>query len=203
MVAKNSNSERADRNHQSHFARANLYVGLANQTEQGLSNTLFLVATIFLGITSPLVSNIQSLAEGLKAVMFISWVFTITSIVAGLVQILVNLNFFAKAFKLSNEQEGIWANMPDDKKEYDRMVELSDKKVEETELQSSLIPLGVQTCCMVVAILLAMVVGGFALFTDDSNPKTRSLNDCETIIPGRRMKQIRTIESCTPATLRY
>lgn len=168
-MAKNHNRERAQRNHQSHFTRANLYVELANKTEQGLSNTLFLVATVFLGLTSPLVSDMQGLAEGLKVVLFISWVLTVTSIIAGLIQTVVNLNFFAKAFKLSNEQEGIWANMPEDEEEYDKIAAISDKKVDETELQSTLMPLGVQATCMVLAILLAMIVGGFALFSQSDN----------------------------------
>ncbi len=111
----------------------------------------------------------QGLAEGLKVVLFISWVLTVTSIIAGLIQTVVNLNFFAKAFKLSNEQEGIWANMPEDEEEYDKIAAISDKKVDETELQSTLMPLGVQATCMVLAILLAMIVGGFALFSQSDN----------------------------------
>ncbi len=194
-MAKNKNlNDIAIRNHNTHFTRANLYVELANQTEQGLSNTLFLIATIFLGITSPLVSDVQGLAEGQKTILFMSWMLTAISILSGLVQIAINLDFFAKAFKLSNEQETIWANMPEDDKEFDLAVEKSDKKVDESKLQSTLIPLGIQATTMTFAIVLAIIVGGLTLF---GIREPESSNDIKYIFSQQETYTKNSIGNCS------
>lgn len=175
-MAKNDNLERSARNYNAHFTRANLFVGLANNTEQGLSNTLFLIATIFLGLTSPLVSDVQSLSEGHKVILFISWVFTIVSILAGLIQIAINLKFFEWHFKLSNKQESIWSEMPSTNQEFDEAVKKSDAEMAESPIQTTFIPLTVQAVTMVIAIILAMTVGGLALFKADSSCVTQTHN---------------------------
>ena len=176
-MAKNDNLERSAKNYNAHFTRANLFVGLANNTEQGLSNTLFLIATIFLGLTSPLVSDVQSLSEGHKVILFISWVFTIVSILAGLIQIAFNLKFFEWHFKLSNKQESIWAEMPSTDQEFDETVKKSDAEMAESPIQTTFIPLTIQAVTMVIAIILAMTVGGLALFKADSSCMTQTYDE--------------------------
>lgn len=172
MAKKNDYTKHSATNYNAHFTRANLFVEMANKTEQGLSNSLFLIATIFLGLTSPLVSDIQQLPEGLKVILFFSWVLTIISILAGLEQIRRNLKFFEERFKLSNEHEATWAEMPSDETTFRNAVTTTDKKEVESAVQTTFIPLATQAITMVVAITLAVIVGGLALFRTNSSCDT-------------------------------
>lgn len=174
MAVKNDYTKHSSTNYNAHFTRANLFVEMANKTEQGLSNSLFLIATIFLGLTSPLVSDIQQLPEGLKVVLFFSWVLTVISILAGLEQIRKNLKFFEERFKLSNEHEAVWAEMPSDEATFKKAIEATDKKEAKSEVQTTFAPLAVQAITMVAAIILAVIVGGLALFKTDSNRMTQT-----------------------------
>jgi hypothetical protein len=176
MVAqKTNNLERSIRNYNAHFTRANLFVELANKTEQGLSNTLFLIATIFLGLTSPLVSDVQSLSEGLKVILFMSWILTVFSIMAGLWQIILNLQFLSSHFRASNEREAIWAEMPVEDGDFRKAVTLSDGIDRIQNQQTPFSALKGQAAFMIAAICLAIVVGGFALFqnNNDNQPNNK------------------------------
>ena len=163
-MAKSDNKERSIRNYNAHFTRTNLFVELANNTQQNLMNTLFLVATIFLGLTSPLVSDVQSLPGSLRLILFLSWILTILSIFSGLIQVIFDMLFLKDSFISSSKREGIWKDIPEEDGEFDTAIEQSNKIAKLHKVQSTFIPLILQAVFISIAMVLAIIVGGGVLF---------------------------------------
>lgn len=162
-MSKGDYLERSIRNKAGHFTRANIFVEFANNSEQNLSNTLFLIATIFLGLSSPLVSDIEIISGFAKGILFFSWVLTIFSIFFGLWQLLINIRFFEKSYKLFNKLEDLWSALPSKFVEYNKTLEKSEKLYKDYEFQTTFRPLILQAGCMIVAIILAVIVGVLSL----------------------------------------
>jgi len=165
--------EKSIRNKSAYFDRANLFVELANSTEQHLTNNLILVATVFLGLSSPLVSNLSNLPSVGRTLLFISWAFTIISILFGFGQIYINIKFFEKSFKFQNRLEGIWSKLPSTQPEYNSVLRVSKELAKDNDTQSTFMPLILQALSMVLAIALAVTVGIIVL-TNTGGHQTKS-----------------------------
>lgn len=159
---------RGVRNKEHFFARAGMWVTEANETERHLSNTLIAVGTVFIGITSPLVSDLQQLSEGQKVVIFFSWVLAVASIVFGLIQVFGNMRFFADNGKIDNDQEGLWSEITFTKEQYQEINKKSKNLSKKMKVQSSFTFLYLQIGSLLVAILLAMLIGSLVFFTGSS-----------------------------------
>jgi len=176
----NENNEwisRGDGNKRYYFERANLWVTQANETERNISNTLILIGTIFLGISSPLVSDLKSLNESYKIALFVSWVFSIFSIICGLAQFYTNLKFFEKIAKGDNDNEGLWSEVTYTQTDYDRIRAKSDEINRNIVLTTPYKALKLQAVGLMIAIILAVLVGAgnFLFSSNQINSKSKHL----------------------------
>lgn len=160
---------RGVRNKEHFFTRAGMWITEANETERHLSNILILVGTVFIGITSPLVSDLQSLSEGQKVVLLFSWVLAIFSILFGIAQLFINMKFFADNGKVDNEQESVWSEITYTKEQYQEVNKKSKSLSKKIGIQSSFTFLYLQIGSLFGAILLAILIGSLVFFTGSKN----------------------------------
>lgn len=109
-----------------HFIRANYWAQEANSTETGLRNLLFTLAVFLFTFTSPIFLDPKKLSIEPKFIFFISWLFLIASIIAGLFHTKIVIDFFSKSAKNSNFREKIFSEqIPWEKSDYDEAVKRS------------------------------------------------------------------------------
>lgn len=151
--------EKSIRNKFAHFTRANIFVEATNSTEQHLINNLILVATIFLGLTSPFISDLSVLSQTSRSLLFVSWMLTILSIIFGLYQVYTNIKFLRDAYRLDNKLESIWSSLPQTQSNYNTAMNVSREIQKDNKNQSSFIGLITQAMCLIIAMLITTIIG--------------------------------------------
>lgn len=88
-----------------HFTRTNLVTEEINKIESGLRNLLFTLAIFLFTFTSPIFIESKGLPEIVKLLLFLSWIFLFSSMIFGLIQIVIDIKFLSKSGEIENKAE--------------------------------------------------------------------------------------------------
>lgn len=178
-------------NRVSNAERTDIFVTTANQTQASLINALMLIAIVFLGATSPFISDLQSLSLGQKIFIFIGWTLTILSAISGFMQIIIDLKFFEKASQLFSNIEQIWSELPDNEKEYSTALDKTREEGEKVVVKSSMVFVYLQGSLLLIALIIFVVIGGVSLFSNKNQGKCVTTTSQPRINQFQRINHIR------------
>jgi len=147
------------KNQELHQGQSIHYGDVANDIFIQLTRLFISLNTFLLTFTSPIFVQIKEVSEIGRTLLFISWVFLFTSIIAGIVQLVVEKNFYQKIAKYYYTIAGLYS-LADDTEE--ALEEVEKKKEIETlknfQLQSSIVSFVIQAFCFVVGLIFILIV---------------------------------------------
>lgn len=151
--------------------RTDIFVSTTNTTQASLINALLLIAIVFLGATSPFISDLQTLSIGQKIFIFIGWTLTIFSAICGFVQIIIDMKFFEKTSEVFSNIEQVWSELPGDEKEYSTALDKTREEGEKIAVKSSMLFVYLQGVLLLTALIIFVVIGGVSLFSNKNQDK--------------------------------
>lgn len=132
---------------------------LANERLFDLHKQLLGLATLLLPLTASIVIvDSVKLLEVEKTLLLLGWAFLGISIIAGLIQLIIEAKYFNYLSNDSSCREEIWSS--------ERSIEDMQKETKalgRTNPSSTLIPLSIQTFSIFIGLSLIMIVATFLL----------------------------------------
>lgn len=155
MASKMNNDEEIRQRNKDSYQRAALFwIDLANQRLSSFNKQLLTIAAILLPLTASLVAaNFIDLRDFEKALLIIVWISLGFSLVGGVVQIIIDANYFKYLSRDSSRREEIWSGN-DTNEEMTKQTKLLGK----TEPTSTHIPLWLQAFTLGQGLLLILVI---------------------------------------------
>lgn len=105
-----------------HFTRANLWNEEVNKTEAGLRSLLFSLAVFLFTFTSPTFVEVKDLSQSEKLLFFLARVLLIFSLIAGLIQIVLDIRYVFKGAERESKGKRMWSKAFIDYDEYNQIV---------------------------------------------------------------------------------
>lgn len=147
-----------------HFTRANLWNEDVNKTETGLRSLLFSLAVFLFTFTSPIFIEVKSLSQDERLLFFLAWVLLISSLIAGLIQIVLDIRYLFKGAERESKGERMWSRAFIDYDEYNRTVREQEKLYEDFSPHSNQHFLILQATFLLLALLLIFSGASLILF---------------------------------------
>ncbi|MBU4209973.1 hypothetical protein KKC08_02800 [Patescibacteria group bacterium] len=147
-----------------HFTRTNLVTEEINKIESGLRNLLFTLAIFLFTFTSPIFIESKGLPEIVKLLLFLSWIFLFSSMIFGLIQIVIDIKFLSKSGEIENKAEKLWSTAFIGFDEYEKRAKEGEELFEDFDTHSPYIPLIQQVVFLLIAFLLIMSGASLLLF---------------------------------------
>jgi len=142
-----------------HQKQATHYEDIANNTFIQLTRLLIFLNTFLLTFTSPIFIQIKEISATGRCLLFIGWIFLLISIIAGIIQLIVEQKFYLKIAKYYYIIAGLYSSADNTE---EALEEAEKKKSEETQRsfpsQSSNIPFAIQIFCFIVGLFFALAV---------------------------------------------
>lgn len=153
------------KNQELHQKQASHYEDIANNVFIQLTR-LFISLNIFLlTFTSPIFIQIKEMSELERILLFIGWIFLLISIVAGIIQLVIEKKFYEGLAKYYYTIAGLYSSADNTEKAFE---EVEKKKAEETlrgfQYQSPTAPFAIQVFCFMVGLIFILVVFYSILF---------------------------------------
>jgi len=147
------------KNQEIHQKQANHYEDIANDIFIQLTRLFILLNTFLLTFTSPIFVQIKEMSKVSKTLLFIGWIFLFVSIIAGIIQLIVEQNFYQKIAKYYYVVAELYSSADNTE---EALKETGKKKTVETlnsfQYQSLKIPFAIQTFCFVVGLIFILIV---------------------------------------------
>lgn len=147
------------KNQELHQKQVIHYEDIANDIFIQMTRLFILLNTFLLTFTSPIFFQIEEMSEVVKALLFIGWIFLFISIIAGIIQLIVEKNFYQKIAKYYYTIAGFYALI--DKPEIE-LEEVEKKKATETlknfQSESTNIPFTIQVFCFIIGLIFILIV---------------------------------------------
>lgn len=147
-----------------HFTRANLWNEEVNKTEVGLRSLLFSLAVFLFTFTSPIFLEIKDLSQDKKLLFFLAWVLLISSLIAGLIQIVLDIRYLFKGAERESRGERMWSKAFIDYDEYNLIVGEQKRLYEDFSSHSGQHFLILQATFLLLALLLIFSGASLILF---------------------------------------
>lgn len=150
-----------ERNKDSYQKDALFWIDLSSQRLINLNSQLLGFTAILLPLTASIVLSDIKLEEREKWLLVLIWVLLIISIVAGLIQICIDMIYFRGLSRDSSNREKIWSD-------FSRPIvdlEKQTKKLGQVKESSTHAPLIIQAIALVVGLVVLIFLAGFILFS--------------------------------------
>jgi len=152
-------------NQKLHQKQGTHYEDVANDIFIQLTKLLITLNTFLLTFTSPIFIQIKEMSEIEKILLFIGWIFLVFSIIAGIIQLIVEKFFYRKLAKYYYIITGFYASADDTE---EALEDVGKKKNEEIirsfNYQSSNIPIAIQIFCFLTGLIFILIVFYSILF---------------------------------------
>jgi len=146
-------------NQQLHQKQATHYEDIANDIFIQLTRLFIFLNTFLLTFTSPIFIQMKEMSKTERTLLFIGWIFLLMSIIAGIIQLITEKNFYQKTAKYYYTIAGLYS-LTDNTEE--ALEETENKKTIETlknfQFQSSTISFTIQTFCFIVGLIFILIV---------------------------------------------
>ncbi len=147
------------KNHELHQKQSIHYENIANDIFIQLTRLFIFLNTFLLTFTSPIFIQIKEISELGRTLLFIGWIFLIISIIAGIIQLIVEKIFYEKIAKYYYILAGFYALADNTEK---ALEEVEKKKAIETiknfQSQSPNTPFAIQVFCFIVGLIFILIV---------------------------------------------
>lgn len=134
--------------------RARFWIDKANQQISEFNKQLLSLATFLLPLTASVVVADLELSGSQKTLLITGWAFLFLSIISGLIQYVIDANYFKNLSRDSSRREEIWSDLYRSKNQ----LEQETKALGKVPSQSTHIPLSLQTFFIIAGIFLIMFV---------------------------------------------
>jgi len=152
-------------NQELHQKQASHYEDIANNIFIQLTRLFISLNVFLLTFTSPIFIQIKEMSELERILLFIGWIFLLISIVAGIIQLVVEKKFYEGLAKYYYTIAGLYSSADNTEKAFE---EVEKKKAEETlrsfQYQSPTAPFAIQVFCFMVGLIFILVVFYSILF---------------------------------------
>lgn len=138
-------------------------IELANKTESDLRNLQFTLATFLFTFTTPIFTNIVFNNSNTKILVFLAWIFLLSSILAGFLHMFGTINFFLKQAKFHVKKVRIFSRIGTFD-EYQNAVNEANALNSEDIPSSSAIPLVIQSLLLFTGFILIFSAATITLF---------------------------------------
>jgi len=146
-------------NQELHQKQATHYEDFANNIFIQLTRLFISLNVFLLTFTSPIFIRIKEIAEIEKILLFIGWVFLVISIIAGIIQLVIEKKFYEGLTKYYYTIAELYSSADNTE---EALEEVGKKKTEETlknfRYQSSTIPFTIQVFCFMVGLIFILIV---------------------------------------------
>jgi len=146
-------------NQELHRKQATHYEDIANDIFIQLTRLFISLNVFLLTFTSPIFIQIKEISDINRTLLFIGWIFLLISIIAGIVQLITENNFYQKIAKYYYTVAELYSSADDTE---EGLEEAAKKKAIETlknfQSQSSMIPFSIQTFCFIVWLIFILIV---------------------------------------------
>jgi hypothetical protein len=146
-------------NQELHQKQAAHYEDTANDIFIQLTRLVIFLNTFLLTFTSPIFIQIKEMPVMGRILLFIGWIFLLISIIAGIIQLIVEEIFYQKLTKYYFTIAGLYS-LADNTEE--ALEEAEKKKTIETiknfKYQSSNIPFAIQIFCFIAGLIFILIV---------------------------------------------
>jgi len=147
------------KNQEIHQKQSIHYEDIANDIFIQLTR-LFISLNIFLlTFTSPIFIQMKEMPEISKALLFIGWIFLLMSIIAGIIQLIIERKFYEKIAKYYYDIAGLYAKTDNTE---EALEKTENKKLIETmknfQFQSPTISFSIQVFCFIAGLILILIV---------------------------------------------
>jgi hypothetical protein len=160
-----SQRENLRRNQRDRFrTTALMYSGEINKTESDFRNTLYTIASFLFTFSSPIFVDIENLDESTKVLLFISWIFLLSSICFGFWQTSIELDYYKKIVKRESEAESLWVQVNPSQQEYDDAVKETERLYKDHQRHSWMLPQILQVIFLVIGFVLLISCATILLF---------------------------------------
>lgn len=155
------------RNKDTHQKSARYWIGLANSQAFEINKQFLTFAALLLTLSTSIIAlnnpnnlNYFKLSEIEKAFLLIVWFFLIISLISGIIQIIVDVNFFVYLCRDEGKREATWSQLGKS------IAQLWDeeKAIGRTKKNSTFLPLILQGVFLSLAICFLIVIGIFILY---------------------------------------
>ncbi len=148
------------RNKDAYQRGAFFWIDLANQRLGDFNRQLLSLAVILLPLTASVILSDLKLREFEKTLLILSWVSLGISVVAGLIQILIDTNYFKDLSRDSSKREKIWSDL------FRPIADLEKdtKALGEVKGSSTHDPLKLQALFLLIGLVFIMIIAGSILF---------------------------------------
>lgn len=147
------------KNQELHRKQAAHYEDFANNIFIQLTRLFISLNVFLLTFTSPIFIQIKEMSELEKILLFVGWIFLLISIVAGIIQLVVEKKFYEGLAKYYYTIAGLYSLADNTEK---ALEEVEKKKMEETlrsfQYQSSVIPFAIQVFCFMTGLIFILIV---------------------------------------------
>jgi len=147
------------KNQELHQKQASHYEDIANNVFIQLTRLFISLNVFLLTFTSPIFIQIKEMSEFERILLFIGWIFLLISIVAGIIQLVVEKKFYEGLAKYYYTIAGLYSLADNTEKAFE---EVEKKKAEETlrsfRYQSPTTPFAIQVFCFMVGLMFILIV---------------------------------------------
>lgn len=147
------------RNKDAYQRGAFFWINLANQRLGDFNKQLLAFAVVLLPLTASIILSRIDLNTFEKTLLVISWVFLGISILAGLIQILIDQDYFKKLSRDSSKREEIWSDLfrpiADLEKDTRALAKVNESSTHD--------PIKIQAIFLFIGLLLIMISAGSIL----------------------------------------
>jgi len=153
------------KNQELHQKQASHYEDIANNVFIQLTRLFISLNVFLLTFTSPIFIQIKEMSEFERILLFIGWIFLLISIVAGIIQLVVEKKFYEGLAKYYYTIAGLYSSADNTEKAFE---EVEKKKAVETtknfRYESSNIPISIQIFSFIVGLVFILIVFYSILF---------------------------------------
>lgn len=138
------------------------WIDLANRRLEDFNRQLLSLAVILLPLTSSILLSDIKLKDFEKTFLVLSWISLGVSIIAGFIQIGIDVVYFKDLSRDSSKRERIWSDFFRPITDLERET----KALGEVKGSSTHDPLKLQALTLFIGLAFIMLIAGFILFSD-------------------------------------
>jgi len=147
------------KNQELHQKQASHYEDIANNVFVQLTRLFISLNVFLLTFTSPIFIQIKEMSEFERILLFIGWIFLLISIIAGIIQLVIEKKFYEGLAKYYYTIAGLYSSADNTEKAFE---EVEKKKAEEIlrsfQYQSPTIPFAIQVFCFMTGLIFILIV---------------------------------------------